>query len=131
MENVKIYNTDCLEGIKKLPDHGVNCIITDPPYFQGLSHNGSSYEFADLNISAYFFKALMKEIKRVLSADYSFYFFTDWRGYAFYYPIINEFLTIKNLLVWDKGAGPGSYYSYAHEFIIFATGKSKISRGGE
>ena len=27
MENVKIYNMDCLEGIKKLPDHGVNCII--------------------------------------------------------------------------------------------------------
>jgi len=88
MENIKIYNMDCLDGIKQIPDHSINCVVTDPPYFQGLTHNGSSYELADLNISAYFFKALMAEIRRVLVKDYSFYFFADWRGYAFYYPII-------------------------------------------
>ena len=111
---------DCLDGIKQIPDHSINCVVTDPPYFQGLTHNGSSYELADLNISAYFFKALMAEIRRVLVKDYSFYFFTDWRGYAFYYPIINEFLKIKNLLVWDKGAAPGSFYNFAHE-LSFTT----------
>lgn len=121
---------DCLDGIKQIPDHSINCVVTDPPYFQGLTHNGSSYELADLNISAYFFKALMAEIRRVLVKDYSFYFFADWRGYAFYYPIINEFLKIKNLLVWDKGSAPGSFYTFAHELIIFATGKNRLPAGG-
>ena len=32
MELNKIYNEDCLVGMKKIPREGVNCIITDIPY---------------------------------------------------------------------------------------------------
>ena len=28
----KIYNEDCLEGIKRIPDASIDCILTDPPY---------------------------------------------------------------------------------------------------
>ena len=28
----KIYNEDCLEGMKRIPDGMVDCIITDLPY---------------------------------------------------------------------------------------------------
>ena len=27
-----IYNEDCLEGMKRIPDGSVDCCITDPPY---------------------------------------------------------------------------------------------------
>lgn len=30
--NYQIYNEDCLEGMKKIPDGSVDCIITDLPY---------------------------------------------------------------------------------------------------
>ena len=32
MELNKIYNEDCLEGMKRIPDKSVDLIITDPPY---------------------------------------------------------------------------------------------------
>ena len=32
MELNKIYNEDCLEGMKKIPDGSVDCIVTDIPY---------------------------------------------------------------------------------------------------
>lgn len=32
MEINKIYNEDCLEGMKRMPDKSVDLIITDPPY---------------------------------------------------------------------------------------------------
>lgn len=32
MELNKIYNEDCLEGMKKIPDASVDCIVTDIPY---------------------------------------------------------------------------------------------------
>ena len=32
MEINKIYNIDCLELMKKLPDNYFDLIITDPPY---------------------------------------------------------------------------------------------------
>lgn len=32
MELNKIYNEDCLEGMKRIPDGSVDCIICDLPY---------------------------------------------------------------------------------------------------
>ena len=32
MSNIKLYQGDCLEIMKKMPDQSIDCIITDPPY---------------------------------------------------------------------------------------------------
>ena len=29
----EIYNMDCLEGLRKMPDNSVDLILSDPPYF--------------------------------------------------------------------------------------------------
>ena len=34
----RIYNMDCLEGMKTIPDGVVDCIITSPPYFVGKEY---------------------------------------------------------------------------------------------
>lgn len=39
MELNKIYNCSCLEGLKQLPDHSVDMIFTDPPYYQYRAQN--------------------------------------------------------------------------------------------
>ena len=39
MEVNKIYNEDCLTGLKKLPDNCIDCCVTSPPYF-GLRDYG-------------------------------------------------------------------------------------------
>lgn len=35
-----IYNIDCLEGIRAIKSGSVDAVITDPPYFIGMTHNG-------------------------------------------------------------------------------------------
>lgn len=130
MELNKIYNMDCLEGIKKIPDKSINAIITDPPYFLGMTHNGQKGAWQDLAICKPFWVDLIKEFKRVLTDTGCLYMFTDWRGYAFYYPIVADTLGIDNLLAWDKGSGPGNFYSFEHEFIIFRTNDRGFRRKG-
>lgn len=136
-----IDNIDCLEGLAAVPDKSVDTIITDPPYFLTMGHAGdkdnakkamlnSNRTFNDLAICAPFYKELFNEYRRVLKDDGHFYFFTDWRGYAFYFPLINAALPVRNLIVWDKKSGPGSYYSYAHEFVIFGTAAPKLRNKG-
>lgn len=129
LEENKIYNMDCLEGLRQIRTGSVQAIITDPPYFQGLTQNGQRGDFADLTITKPFWKSLAREIARVLKPDGEFYIFMDWRGYAFYYPIFAEYLPVKNLIVWDKGTGPGSFYSYTHEFILYGTKNAGLRRG--
>lgn len=140
-----INNCDCLEGLQAIPDNSVDLIVTDPPYFLSMGHAGSKTNaqalkggseqlnsnrcFNDLAICTPFYKQLFAEYKRVLKEDGSFYFFTDWRGYAYYYPLISQALPVRNMIVWDKKSGPGSFYSFAHELIIFGTYKSKTKGG--
>jgi site-specific DNA-methyltransferase (adenine-specific) len=136
-----IDNIDCLEGLAEIPDKSVDLIATDPPYFLSMGHSGSNTNarnsdqlasnrcFDDLAICTPFYKSLFAEFRRVLKDDGSVYFFTDFRGYAYYFPLMNAELPVRNLIVWDKKAGPGSFYSYAHEFIIFSTNKSKTKKG--
>lgn len=136
-----IDNLDCLEGLREIPDKSVDAIITDPPYFLTMGHAGSTTNatrgdqltsnrnFNDLAVAKPFYNQLFREYKRILKDDGSFYFFTDWRGYAFYFPLINAELPVRNLLVWDKISGPGSFYSFAHEFIIFGTYASRTKKG--
>ena len=32
MEVNKIYNEDCLVGLKKIPDNSIDLVLIDPPY---------------------------------------------------------------------------------------------------
>ena len=48
IEKDKIYNCDCLEGMKHIPNASIDAIITSPPY--NTSRKGSSLTNADSNI---------------------------------------------------------------------------------
>lgn len=41
IEPNKLYNEDCLEGMKKMPSGIVDLIVTDPPYL--LNNTGGVY----------------------------------------------------------------------------------------
>lgn len=43
IEMNKIYNEDCLEGMKRIPDGSVDCVITSPPYNFCLRVHGEKY----------------------------------------------------------------------------------------
>lgn len=138
-----IDNVDCLDGLASVPDNSVDLIVTDPPYFLSMGHAGSSTNaraggsemlnsnraFNDLAICTPFYRQLFQEFRRVLKDNGSFYFFTDWRGYAYYFPLINSELPVRNLIVWDKKSGPGSFYSFAHELVIFGSYRPKTKGG--
>jgi len=58
MELDIIYNEDCLEGMKRLPDESVDLVVTDPPY--GLKFMGNQWDKAIPSIK------IWKEALRVL-----------------------------------------------------------------
>lgn len=129
MEINKIYNEDCLEGIKQIASASIDAIITDPPYFVGMTHNGKKGDYSDLLIMRPFFDSLFKEFSRVIKENGKVYIFCDWRTYAFYYPILLKYINVRNMLVWDKMAGPGNSYAFTHELIMFAEKDNPCMKG--
>ena len=122
---------NCLDGIKLIPDKSVKSIICDPPYFLGMTHDGAKAQMSDLAICTPFFQELFSGFRRVLTDDGSIYFFCDWRGYTYYYQqMLQAGVVPDNCIVWDKGSGCGNFYTFEHEFIMFATNNRKFHTSG-
>jgi site-specific DNA-methyltransferase (adenine-specific) len=45
MEINKIYNEDCLETMKRIPDGFIDLVVTSPPYDNLRQYNGYSFDF--------------------------------------------------------------------------------------
>lgn len=117
----RIYNEDCLEGMKRIPDNIVDLVVTDPPYCIGTTSNGQKGSWTDNNLIRPFFDAYFQELERVCKEKCELYINTDWRTYPFLYPIMQKYFNVKNLIVWDyEWIKAGSHYRFSHEFIIYA-----------
>ena len=71
LELNKIYNMDCLEGLKQLPDNSINCCVTSPPYW-GLRDYGVEGQLGlESTPEEYVAKMVevFREVKRVLRDD--------------------------------------------------------------
>jgi len=71
LELNKIYNMDCLEGLKQLPDNSINCCVTSPPYW-GLRDYGCDGQMGlESSPDEYVSKMVevFREVKRVLRKD--------------------------------------------------------------
>ena len=71
LELNKIYNMNCLEGLKQLDDNLINCCVTSPPYW-GLRDYGVEGQFGlESTPEEYVAKMVevFREVKRVLRKD--------------------------------------------------------------
>ena len=90
----RIYNEDCLEGMKRIPDNSVDCILTDPPYLY-LKNQKLDRPFDEL--------VFFSECKRVLKKNSFIVLFG--RGTSFYRwncILADMGFTFKEEIVWDK-----------------------------
>ncbi|HJV19314.1 MAG TPA: site-specific DNA-methyltransferase [Sediminibacterium sp.] len=86
----KIFNENCLTGLKKLPDNSIDCCVTSPPYF-GLRDYGTTNQIGLEDSPQDFVNALVKvfeEVHRVLKPEGTLWlnlgdsYATGGRGYG-------------------------------------------------
>lgn len=107
----QIYNEDCQEGIKRIPDASIDCILTDPPYLY-LKNQKLDRPFDE--------RTLFSEFKRVLKPSGFVVLFG--RGTSFYRwnTILAELgFMFKEEIIWDKSysSSPVTPLSRIHETI--------------
>ena len=42
--DVKLFNEDCMQVLKRLPDNSIDLIVTDPPYLIEKSSGGAAWD---------------------------------------------------------------------------------------
>lgn len=66
MSNIKLYNGDCLEVMKQIPDKSVDCVVTSPPYWKGFEYEAYFNSYAQY---LDWCKKWLKETKRILAPN--------------------------------------------------------------
>jgi len=116
----KIYNMDCLEGLKQLEDNSVDLVVTDPPYNIGK-------DFANDNLSKEDFLSWCKEwiveLNRVVDVGGAIYLTLGFQCVAELKCIFNEIpdLRLKNWIVWYRQDGwkGNNGFAQSHEHILY------------
>lgn len=96
METNIVYNKDCMEVIKELPDMSVDCIITDPPY--GINYHSGHYKSENpfkpiVNDDTLFIP--IDDLWRVLKPTGVMFVFYSHKN-----PLVDK--RVKNILIWLK-----------------------------
>ena len=137
METNIVYNEDCIQGLKRIPDKSVDLILTDPPY--GIDYQSAwridTERFDKIEGDQEIQIDFIKEAYRLLKDDSAMYVFTRWDVYPEWFKAIQEQgFRVKNIIVWDRvihGLGDlNGSYAPQHDFIIFAVkGKPTFKNG--
>ena len=129
MELNKIYNDDCLEGMKKIEDNSVDLIITDPPYehvkggMKSKKYNVGTWKsdsYMNEKMSDFkkedilnFLDVSITKMKKV-----NMYIFCSKLQLAHYFDYLNKNKKLKyDLLVWDKSSDDGKYSMKSSKFF--------------
>jgi DNA modification methylase len=81
MEVNKIYNIDCLEGMKQMKENSVDCIVTSPPYYNfQRKHERKEKRHYDMDYGEVLFVVLdaCEQMYRVLKEDGLFFLNFGW-----------------------------------------------------
>ena len=135
MELNKIYNMDCVEGMKLLPDCSIDLVITDPPYklnkTTGSMTSSAKSESWQGNLRAgdktanivniIKFSEWLPELYRVLKENSHCYIWVNDKNLV---DLCNEAekvgFRLHNILVWKKNnCTPNRWYMKNCEFILF------------
>ena len=82
--NIQLFQGDCLERMKEIPDGSIDLVLTDPPYNIARDNNFTTMgragiDFGEWDKGADLF-SYIKEVSRVLTKDGSFVVFNDWKN---------------------------------------------------
>lgn len=121
MELNKIYNQDCLEGIREIANNSIDVILTDPPYLY-LNHK-LDRPFDE--------NELFKEWDRVLKEDGFIVLFGRGESFHRWNYILNQMgWKFKEEIVWDKRyiSNPMNPLARHHETISILTKKGSLKK---
>ena len=129
----RIYNMDCLEGMKAIPDGTIDLVVTSPPY-DNLREYGGIAEGWSFDK----FKAIADQLARITKeggvvvwvikdgVEEGFETLSSFKQ-ALYFDKIG--LHMYDTMIWEKQSSPnptsGRYYDVFEYMFIFSKGKPK------
>lgn len=116
LELNRIYQRDCIEGMRMLPDDSVDLIVIDPPYNIGKDKRWDKWRTVDEYVA--FMTEVFRECDRVLKPNGSFYFWhNDMAQIRRLMDVVDSetAFVFKQLITWNKIDPSFKNYGYVQQ----------------
>ena len=130
MEKIKnkIFNEDCLIGIKKIPDNSLDLIVADPPYCLGKDYENNSDKLDSKEYLKWTYQWIDAVIPKLKDTG-SFYIFLSWQYSPEIFSYIKTKMPMINEIIWDRRVpsmgGSTRKFSSVHDNIGFFVKQNK------
>ena len=127
--NQKIIEGDSRQVLKTLDKKSFDLLLSDPPYgmdFKSGWNIKDKIQNDKIEDTVKLFEEVLKESVPLLKDDAHFYLFGNINYLPQIKPIIEKYLTLKNILIWDRQIiGMGDLKSYGNSYDIVYFGYNK------
>jgi len=130
MEKIKnkIFNKDCLVGIKKIPNNSLDLVIADPSYCLGKDYENNSDKLDSKEYLEWTYQWIDEIIPKLKDTG-SFYIFLSWQYSPEIFSYIKTKMLMINEVIWDRRVpsmgGSTRKFSSVHDNIGFFVKKDK------
>lgn len=142
LEFNKIYNQDCIEGMKNIPNSSIDIIVTDPPFAIGFKSQRSNYNrtgsrvldgYNEITKDQYpeFTSNWMHEAYRVLKNSGSMYVFSGWNNLKDILNTLDEMgFKVINHIIWKYQFGVVTKRKFvtSHYHCLYVCKNDKIRK---
>ena len=125
----EIIEDDSRKILKTLKNKSYDLLLSDPPYgmdFKSGWNTKDKIQNDKIEDTVLLFEQVLKECVPLLKDDAHFYLFGNINYLPQIKPIIEKYLSLKNILIWDrKVIGMGDLKSYGNSYDIVYFGYNK------
>ncbi|MCY8546629.1 DNA-methyltransferase [Bacillus vallismortis] len=135
LELNRIYQMDCLEGMKLIPNESIDLIVTDPPYTMTKRGKSCRPNWMPNNMGENVFdgkipdtQSWMEQCYRVLKNETHFYTFCNINDITKYLQVAKDVgFKLHNIIAMIKDTGMPNrwYYKQTELVLFFRKGKAK------
>lgn len=119
----KVFNQDLFEAASFLPKSFADLIILDPPYNLSKNFHGHIFNGKEKADYCTYFESILAALIPTLRPQGTIYVCSDWKTSVLIAPILEECLSVRNRITWEreKGRGAKSNWKNNTEDIWFCT----------
>jgi len=119
----QIFHQDFFAVAGFLPKAFADLVILDPPYNLSKNFGGQAFKGKEKEEYIDYFTAILDALLPTLKPQGAIYVCADWKTSMLIGPVLDERLTVRNRITWerDKGRGAKSNWKNNTEDIWFCT----------
>ena len=101
---VQLYNGDCIEMMKQIPDKSIDCVICDLPYYKVVKDDFDN-QWKTMSDYLMWIEHIVMQYARITKENSNVFLFTSRQYNRYICNILDKYFTERRVIIWCRKRG--------------------------